>query len=88
VGSRGPNCHRNNELEEKIDVHHIDRSTQGHSNALLARRINHVLSDLLSIIHKSLFGEAAAKSDCAPSESVRAVRRTSIEEVFTISVLS
>jgi hypothetical protein len=77
VGFRGPNGHRNNELDDKLDVHRIDGSTQGHSNTLLSSRINHVLSEILSIIRKSLFGEAAAKSDCARSESVRAVRRTS-----------
>jgi hypothetical protein len=69
VGFRGPNSHHNNELDDKVNVHLVDRSTQGLSNALLVSRINHVLSEILSTIHKSLFGEAAAKSDCARSET-------------------
>jgi hypothetical protein len=71
VGFRGPNGHRNNELDDKIDVHRVDRSTQRLSNARLVSQINHVLSEILSIIHniKSLFGEAAAKSDRARSET-------------------
>jgi hypothetical protein len=40
MGFRGPNDHRNNELDDKMDVRRDDRSTQGLLNALLISRIN------------------------------------------------
>jgi hypothetical protein len=40
MGFRSPNGHRNNELDDKMDVRRDDRSTQGLLNALLISRIN------------------------------------------------
>jgi hypothetical protein len=67
VGFRGPNAHHNNELDDRADAHCGDRYAQRLFNALLVNRINLVLSEIPWIIHKSLFGEAAAKSNLARS---------------------
>jgi hypothetical protein len=79
VGLRGPNGHHNNELNDRTDARCDDRYAQGLFNALLVSRINRVLSEIRWIIHKSLFGEAAAKSDCARSGFVHAAGKSSIE---------
>jgi hypothetical protein len=44
---------------------------------LLINRKSLVFNKILTIIHKSLFGEAAAKSDLARSGFVRTVGKTS-----------
>jgi hypothetical protein len=44
---------------------------------LLINRKSHVLNKMLPIIHKSLFGEAAAKSDCARAMDVHEPGKTS-----------
>jgi hypothetical protein len=79
VRFRGPNDHHNNELDDRTDAHCDDRYAQGLFNALLISRINRVLSEIRWIIHKSLFGEAAAKSDCARSGFVHAVGKSSMQ---------
>jgi hypothetical protein len=59
----------------------LDRHAQGLFNALLVSRKNRVLSEIQWIILKSLFGEAAEKSDCARSEFVYAVGKTSTSAI-------
>jgi hypothetical protein len=78
VGFRGPNGHHNNELDDRTDAHFNDRYTQGLFNALLVNRIKLVLSEIRWTIRKSLFGEAAAKSDLARSGFVHTVGKSSI----------
>jgi hypothetical protein len=77
MGFRGPNGHHNNVLDDRTDAHCDDRYAQGLSNALLVSRTNRVLSEIRWVICKSLFGEAAAKSDLARSGFVRTVGKTS-----------
>jgi hypothetical protein len=77
MGFRGPNGHHNNELDDRTDAHCDDRYAQELSNALLGSRTNRVLNKILLIIHKSLFGEAAAKSDCARAMDVHEPAKTS-----------
>jgi hypothetical protein len=78
MGFRGPNGHHNNVLDDRTDAHCDDRYAQGLSNALLVSRTTRVLSEIRWVICKSLFGEAAAKSDLARSGFVRTVGKTSI----------
>jgi hypothetical protein len=67
VGFRGPDGHHNNVRDDRTDAHCDDRYAQGLFNALLVSRTTRVLSKIRWIIHRSIFGEAAAKSDCARS---------------------
>jgi hypothetical protein len=77
MGFRGPNGHHNNELDDRTVAHCDDRYARGLSNALLVSRTNRVLSEIRWVLCKSLFGEAAAKSDLARSGFVRTVGKTS-----------
>jgi hypothetical protein len=77
VGFRGPNGHHNNELDDRTDTHCDDRYAQGLFNVLLVNRIRFVFSEIPWVIHKSLFGGAAAKSDLARSGFVHTVGKTS-----------
>jgi hypothetical protein len=61
----------------RLDVRYDGKATQRLLDALLINRKSHVLNKKLQIIYKSLFGEAAAKSDCACSGFVHAVGKSS-----------
>jgi hypothetical protein len=61
----------------RLDIRYDGRATQRLLDALLINRKSHVLNKQLPIIHKSLFGQAAAKSDCARSGFVHAVGKSS-----------
>jgi hypothetical protein len=60
-----------------VDIRCDGRATQRLLDALLINRKSLVLNKILPIVHKSPFGEAAAKSDCARSGFVHAVGKTS-----------
>lgn len=67
VGFWGHDSHHNSELDDKTGIPCDDISTRTLINALLTNRKSNVLNELWCLIHKSLFGEAAAKSDRALS---------------------
>jgi hypothetical protein len=77
MGFRGPNGYHNHELNDRTYDRCDNRYAQGLSNALLVNRIKLVLSEIRWVIHKSLFGEAAAKSDLARNGFVHTVGKTS-----------
>jgi hypothetical protein len=56
-----------------------DRATQGLLEELLTNRKSLIFNKILTIIHKSLFVEAAAKSDLARNGFVHTVEKTSTE---------
>jgi hypothetical protein len=68
------------------EIRYDDRATQRLLVALLIDRKSLVLNEILSIIHKSLFGEAAAKSDLARSGFVHTVGKTSSSSAISSSL--
>jgi hypothetical protein len=65
--------------QHRLDDPYDDRATQRLFEELLIDRKSLIFNKILTIIHKSLFGEAAAKSDLARNGFVHTVGKTSTE---------
>ena len=87
MGFRGPIGYHNNELDDRTDTPCGDIYAQGLSKVLLVNRTRFVLSEIRWVIYKSLFGEAAAKSDLARSGFVHTVGKPSSTGSSTTGML-